>query len=58
MSFTGVSRSVKKERTKMHWFQTPNGRKTQTTMKKATKSKQQGVCSSKIKKSKLKRKKH
>jgi hypothetical protein len=58
MSFTRVSRSVKKERKTMHGFQTPNNRKTKKIVKKATKYKKQSVCSSEGRMSKFKRKKH
>jgi hypothetical protein len=58
MSFTRVSCSVKKERKTVDWFQTPNSRKNSKIMKRATKYKQQGICTSKGRMLKLNGKKH
>jgi hypothetical protein len=58
MSFTRVSRSVKKERKNNAWVSNSQQQKNSKIMKKATKSKQQGVCSSEGRMSKLNGKKH
>jgi hypothetical protein len=58
MSFTRVSRSVKKERKNNAWVSDSRQQKNSKIMKKATKSKQQSIYSSEGRISKLNGKKH